>query len=77
MQQARIDQGLRSGQLTQREYDRDEFRLRRDEAARNRDLRRNDGRLTGSERARLNERLNNDSRGIYFTKHDRPRRPGA
>lgn len=76
-QQARINQGVRSGQLTQREYNSDETRLQRDEWARNRDLRRNDGHLTRQERANLNRRLNNNSRDIYFTKHNRADQPGV
>ena len=76
-QQARINQGVRSGQLTQREYNADESRLQRDEYLRNRDLRRNDGHLSRQERINLNRRLNNNSRDIYFTKHNRADQPGV
>ena len=76
-QQQRLNQGVASGQLTQREYNRDESRLSRDEAARNRDLRRNDGHLTSQERENLNRRLNNNSNDIYFTKHNRADQPGV
>jgi hypothetical protein len=76
-QQARIDQGVRSGQLTQREYDADENRLDRINAARERDLRANGGTLTPAERANLNHRLNGNSNQIYFTKHNLAHQPGA
>ncbi len=76
-QQNRINQGVRSGQLTQREYNRDESRLQRDERLRNGDLRRNDDHLTPQERANLNRRLNNNSRDIYYTKHNRADQPGV
>ncbi len=76
-QQARIDQGVRSGQLTQREYSTDESRLQHDEFLRNRDLRRNDGHLTPQEQRNLNSGLNKNSRDIYFTKHNRADQPGV
>jgi hypothetical protein len=76
-QQARIDQGVRSGQLTQREYVRDQYRLDRVEVQRARDLRANDGHLTAGERAHLNRELNRNSQDIYFTKHNRATQPGA
>ncbi|MDQ2909150.1 MAG: hypothetical protein M3R44_07360, partial [Candidatus Eremiobacteraeota bacterium] len=76
-QQSRIDQGVRSGQLTQREYNSDETRLRSDERLRNRDLRRDDGKLTSEQRENLNRRLNNNSRDVYFTKHNRADQPGV
>ncbi len=75
-QQARINQGLASGQLTHGEYNRDEWRLRHDQYARNRDLRQNGGYLTPQERANLNGRLNNNSNDVYFTKHNRADQPG-
>jgi hypothetical protein len=76
-QQARINQGVRDGQLTQGEYDRDENHLDRINAQRERDLRRDGGHLTAGQDHRLNRELNNDSNRIYFTKHDRARQPGA
>jgi len=69
-QQARINQGVRNGSLTYREYSHDESRLDRINAQRRFDLRQNGGRLTPGERARLNGELNNSSRHIYFTKHN-------
>jgi hypothetical protein len=74
---ARIDQGVRDGQLTQGEYDRTENGLDRIEAQRRRDLRAHDGNLTASERARLNREENNLSDHIYFDKHNRAHQPGV
>ena len=68
-QQARINQGVRNGSLTRGEYDRTEMHLDRIQAQRNRDLRRDDGHLTGRQYARLNHEENGLSRGIYFDKH--------
>ncbi len=70
-QQARINQGVRSGQLTRGEYYRDESRLRSDERERNRDLRRDGtGRLTPGQSQRLNAQLDRNSSRVYDTKHD-------
>jgi hypothetical protein len=76
-QQARINQGVASGQLTGREYNHDESRLDRINAAREHDLKMNGGHLTAAEHSRLNQRLNGDSRQIYFTKHNLSHQPGA
>jgi hypothetical protein len=76
-QQDRIQQGVRSGQLTRGEYSRDEAHLRAINAQRRADLRRNDGHLTPAEQARLNRELNRDSNRIYFTKHNRADQPGV
>ena len=76
-QQARIDQGVRSGQLTQREYNRDQNRLDRVENQRARDLRSDGGHLTRGQYAHLNRELNRNSNDIYFTKHDRATQPGG
>ena len=76
-QQGRINRGVRSGQLTQGEYARDENRLRHINGQRIHDLRQNGGYLTGGERAHLNRELNRNSETIYFTKHNRARQPGA
>lgn len=72
-QQHRINQGVSSGRINHGEYVSDERRLHRDERMRNRDLRRHDGKLTGLERARLNQRLNHSSNQIYRTKHNEGR----
>lgn len=74
-EQARINRGVQSGQLTRREYSADEARLERDENLRNRDLKSNGGKLTPSEREQLNNRLNRNSRDVYFTKHNRADQP--
>ena len=69
-QQARINQGVSSGQLTHGEYNRDERRLDRVELQRNRDLRNQGGHLTGYQKAHLNRELNRNSGDIYYTKHN-------
>jgi hypothetical protein len=70
-EQHRINQGVRNGALTHREYNHVQNRLSTIEAQRNRDLRRNDGRLTYAEKRNLNRKENNLSRQIYFDKHNR------
>ena len=73
-QQARIAQGVRSGQLTARETRHLEGR----EASINRQERHmrrvNGGRLTRANRATLNRRQNRASRAIYRDKHNAARR---
>ncbi|MBD5654644.1 MAG: hypothetical protein IAI50_05625 [Candidatus Eremiobacteraeota bacterium] len=76
-QQARINQGLKSGQLTHKEARRDERHLKSIEAQRNRDLARNGGHLTAAEKSHLNGRLNNNSGRVYNTKHNGNTQPGA
>ena len=63
-EQARINQGVRTGALTRPEYDRLEARLQRIQAQRNTALRRNGGRLTPSAAARLNAEENQFSSSI-------------
>jgi hypothetical protein len=72
-QQHRINQGVRSGQLTRGEYHRLDNGLDRIQAQRQRDLRRNDGRLTAAEYRQLNRQQNRLSDRIYFDKHNRAR----
>jgi len=74
-QQMRINQGVRSGQLTRGEYQRDDARLDRIQAQRRRDLR--DGHLSSAEKTQLNRELNRNSDDIYFTKHNRADQPGV
>ncbi len=76
-QQARINQGVASGQLTQREYNSTEGHLQAIEAQRRHDLRKNDGRLTADEFRQLNREENRNSRRIYFDKHNLAHQPGA
>ena len=67
-QQERIEQGLKSGQLTTREaarLEREEAKVERDQA---RALR--DGPLSPAEKARLAREQNKVSRDIYREKHD-------
>ena len=70
-QQQRINQGVRSGELTPGEAGRDERHLTAidDQTARMRA--RNGGRLTAQERVHEQRRLNHESRRIYRTKHNR------
>src|SRR5580698_5729234 len=68
-QQARINRGIRSGELTRREagsLEREESRIRLDE----RYDRLRSGRLTPGERVRLQSQLNHASRNIYRDKHN-------
>jgi len=76
-QQARINQGVASGQMTRGEYDRTESRLAAINAQRRADLRANGGTLTGGEKAQLNREENRNSRAISFDKHNDARQPGA
>jgi hypothetical protein len=74
---ARIDQGVKSGQLTQREYDHLDAREDAINASRERDLKANGGKLTPQEYRNLNRRENGLSDSIYFDKHNLRRQPGA
>jgi hypothetical protein len=67
-QRARIQQGVRSGELTRPET----RRLKRGEIAlhRNEAVAKSDGVVTARERARLQAEANNMSRRIYRQKHD-------
>lgn len=68
-QQQRIDQGVASGQLTQKEA----ARLEKREATlkAHEQLAKADGVVTKQERIRLNREANRDSKAIYKQKHDR------
>jgi hypothetical protein len=68
-QQARIHQGIRSGELTRNEARRleaEQARIRTDER-----FYRADGKLTPRERGRLRKELRHSSHDIYRQKHDR------
>ena len=67
---ARINQGVRSGSLTYGEYHRLDSGADRIQYQRNRDLRANDGHLTAAEHHNLNREENNLSDRIYFDKHN-------
>jgi hypothetical protein len=69
-QQARIRQGVRSGELTRREAGRlqaQQARIRVNEAY----ARRSGGEFTARERARIQGQLNRSSNRVYRQKHDR------
>jgi hypothetical protein len=68
-QEARIDAGVASGEITAREEKRLDGMERRDERAETRAEA--DGKVTARERARLQARENHNSRKIYRQKHDR------
>lgn len=71
-QQKRIEQGLKSGELTPREagrLERQEARIAAEEKAS-----RSDGKLSKRERAKLQRDLNKASRHIYREKHDAQKR---
>ena len=74
-QQGRINQGVHNGSMTYGEYHQTEDRLDQIQAQRNRDLRRDDGHLTGAQYARLNHEENNLSQRIYFDKHNEAHQP--
>lgn len=67
-EQQRINQGIRSGELTRREAIRAQAGLARIRI--NERFARSDGYLSPSERARLERQLNHESRYIYRQKHD-------
>ncbi len=73
-QQARVAQGVRSGELTPRET----ARIERQEARLNRELRRDTrdgGGLSGPERRKITRQQNRLSREIRTQKHDAQRVP--
>lgn len=69
-QQHRIYGGVKNGSVSPREFRQLERREGNIGAARNRDLRMNNGRLTRGEKYRLNQRLNRLSNTIYRDKHN-------
>lgn len=74
-QEKRIDQGVESGQLTQREARRMEHQQARIDRAENRA--KADGEVTKGEAARIEARQDAASRRIHRQKHDRQNAPGA
>lgn len=68
-QEQRIDQGIASGQLTQRETNRLERGQQRVDNLENRA--KSDGVVTARERARVQHAQNVESKRIYRQKHDR------
>ena len=71
MQQKRIDQGVRSGELNRREAERLEHRQQRIQKMENHA--KADGTVTAKERARIHHAQDQESRRIYRQKHDRQR----
>ena len=69
-QAGRIENGVASGQLTPREAGRDERQQASIKNQEDRMRARDDGRLTGRDRAVLQHRENRASRHIYRTKHN-------
>ncbi len=67
-QEARIDQGIKSGQLTPKEAGRLEAQQTRIQQREER--MKSDGRLTAGERKRLTRQQNRASRNIYRLKHN-------
>lgn len=72
-QQKRIEQGVKSGELTNREVhrlERQEGRINANEV-----IAKADGKVTPAERARLNRQLNRESKRIYRAKHNNRVKP--
>jgi Skp family chaperone for outer membrane proteins len=72
-QEKRIEQGVKSGQLTKREAARLEKREGKLEA--DKQAAKADGKVTKAERRKLNREADRDSRAIYRQKHDAQRAP--
>jgi tellurite resistance protein len=71
-QQKRIRRGVKTGTLTRHEAAKLERQQAKTAAAEAKA--KSDGKVTSSERARLNHRMNKTSRHIYQQKHDRQNR---
>ncbi len=71
-QERRIEQGVKSGQLTNREAGRMEKREAKIEA--DKQAAKADGKVTAKERKHLQRELNQTSRAIAREKHDKQRR---
>lgn len=71
-QERRIQEGINSGQLNDREANRLDRRLEKIEQAEARA--KADGEVTAKERRRLNRALDHNSRTIHKEKHDRQQR---
>ena len=76
-QQARIAQGVKSGQLTAGET----AKLEKQESAINKEERamkqQNNGKLTAQDRRTINKQQNQESRRIYAKKHNNKTQPGV
>ena len=69
-QQARINQGIKSGELTRKEAGNLEAKDARIKNNERFDRKQDNGKLTPTQRASLNKQLNNASRDIYKDKHN-------
>jgi hypothetical protein len=69
-QQARINQGIKSGELTRKETARLESKEARIRVNERFDKRQNGGKLTAADRAHLQKQLNQASHNIYRDKHN-------
>ena len=76
-QHQRIQQGIKSGQLTQGEAQRRRDRLKAINGQREAWLKAQGGKLTAAQQIQLNRELNASSRQVFFDKHDLNRQPGA
>ena len=76
-QHQRIEQGIKSGQLTNFEAQRDTSRLDAINAQRRAWLDAQGGTLTDAQKTQIQSELNNSSRAILFTKHNENNMPGA
>lgn len=74
-QQARIDQGVKSGELTAEETAKLEKEQAKIEADRQKAL--SDGKLSRKEKAKLTREQNRASRHIYREKHNADKQPGV
>lgn len=78
-QQNRLQQGLKSGQLTKSEYNHDEARIKAVQQERNADAKADGGvgKLSDAQRTQLNDQLGKSSRDINFAKHNDRTQPGV
>lgn len=74
-QEKRIEQGVASGQLTEKEAARME--KREDKLEADKQAAKADGKVTAQERKQLHHEANRDSRAIFLQKHDRQHAPNA
>jgi len=74
---ARINQGVKSGELTYGEYHRLDGTADHINAQRLRDLRANGGTLTAAQKTQLNREQNRLSDRIYFDKHNAHEQAGS
>jgi hypothetical protein len=76
-QQQRIQRGYQNGQLTKKEYNKDEARLNAIAKQKAQEKAANGGHLTEAQRDKLHNELSRSGHDIYFTKHNTVHQPGA